>query len=369
MLERTPLPDLNKPTGHKCTVAAWTAVFPEAQKTLLYIQFGVQERPAPGTAAFIDPTVWPASTLEASRSRRLAEMRAWFTLPNGPRHLDCGVFVDEAGARNWIFFAYWLDTAAFEAWCDHEQVALAWTHPESGEHEGYWRERAVIPTDQMETIQQAFREHASMRFFNPVLTETHEYWGAARDRIPASAWSTLESNFGDGFPEPRVRDTLRQHVTVELPGNICHVRSAQDLMLADRGHLATYTEDVEPSLREGLDHIGANPDDVGAFVTRYVRETTLSGEPLQKTCGQLYFLSLAHMEKWAASHHTHLKILNQFNGMATKYGSDMGLALWHEVAILPKGHLKAEYINCHGRTGFLPYFLDVQTSTHVDLSI
>lgn len=359
MLEGKPLPDLNKPKNHKCTVNAWTSVFPETQKTMIYVQFGVQERRPAGQ--FSDPTVWPTPTLEEARSPKLAEMRGWFALPNGPRHLDCGVFIDEAGARNWIFFAYWLDEAAYAAWNKHEKIARTWTAPRVGENEGIWREQAVILTDQMETIQQAYREHASMRFFSPVLTETHEYWGAARDRIPASATNTFESEIGNAFPEPRLQNTLGRYVKVELPGNICHVRSAQDLMMANREHLATYTNVVEPSLREGLSYIGANPVDLGAFVTRYIRETTLSGEPLQKTCGQLYFLSLAHMEKWAASHHTHLKILYQFNHMAVKYGSDMGLALWHEVAILPKGHLQAEYINCHGGTGFLPYFAERQT--------
>lgn len=354
----------HKPAGHACTVTAWTADIPADLHRITYVQFGFQERPkAAGT--FNDPLAWPGQVEVEETPAALGEMRAWFSLPNGPKHLDCGVFVDDRGARNWIFFAYWLDDDRYAAWPGHtlfDQAAsdYAWLGGN-----GLWREVAQIRPDYMETIQQANREHASMRFFTPKVTEVHEYWGAARDRIPASATDSMVSEAGTALPSPAPRSTDRLRVTMELPGNMCHVRSAQDLMLADRDHLATYVDEVEPSLREGLDYIRSNPVELGALATRYIREVTPSGEPLAKTCGQLFFLSMKHLEKWAASHHTHIRILKQFNTMAVKFGDEMGLALWHEVAVLPKGHLIAEYAGCHGATGFLPYFPERQTATAI----
>jgi hypothetical protein len=361
MIRGKELPTNNMPEGHKCTVKAYTASIPDVQEVLIYGQFGVQERPLDGQQ-FSDPTVWPIKTVEPSISKTLANMRQWFSLPNGPKHLDCGVFIDNQGARNWVFLAYWLEPAKYQAWCQNPEVNSAWLDNSVENLEdnvGYWKEVSVILTNQMETIQQAHREHASMRFFAPEETEVHQYWGAARDRIPASATDKFDSPLGTTLPERKHVDTLGKNIKVKLPKNICHVRSAQDLMLANESHMATYINQVEPSLKDGITFIRDNPDEVGAFSSRYIREVTVNGELLNKTCGQLFFLSLAHMEKWAASHPTHVRIFAMFNKMAEQLGEDMGLALWHEVAILPEGHLHVQYVNCHNSTGFLPYFAAV----------
>jgi hypothetical protein len=358
MIRGKELPTNNMPEGHKCTVKAYTASIPGAQEVLIYAQFAVQERPYEGQI-FSDPTIWPIQSLEPSTSKTLTNMRQWFSLPNGPKHLDCGVFIDNEGARNWIFCAYWLEPEKYQTWCQHPEISDSWKQDSTNAVEpniGFWKEVSIILTNQMETIQQAHREHASMRFFAPEETEVHQYWGAARDRIPASAEDKFESPLGTELPEKRIVETLGKNIKLKLPKNICHVRSAQDLMLANESHLAIYINQVEPSLKDGLTFIQNNPNDVGAFSTRYIREVTVTGEPLNKTCGQLYFLSLAHMEKWAASHPTHVRIFAMFNKMAEQLGEDMGLALWHEVAILPEGHLDVQYVNCHSSTGFLPYF-------------
>jgi hypothetical protein len=41
-----------------------------------------------------------------------------------------------------------------------------------------------------------------------------------------------------------------------------------------------------------------------------------------------------------------------FNKMAEQHGEDTGLALWHEVAILPEGHLDVQYMNFIVQQGF-----------------
>lgn len=108
----------HKPAGHACTVTAWTADIPADLHRITYVQFGFQERPkAAGT--FNDPLAWPGQVEVEETPAALGEMRAWFSLPNGPKHLDCGVFVDDRGARNWIFFAYWLDDDRYAAWPGH----------------------------------------------------------------------------------------------------------------------------------------------------------------------------------------------------------------------------------------------------------
>lgn len=89
---------------------------------------------------------------------------------------------------------------------------------------------------------------------------------------------------------------------------------------------------------------------------RFAQETDREGMPLKRTFGLGYFLTLGHLEKWAATHPTHLAIFSRFLTMVRKYGVDLKLRLWHEVSVLPGGGQIFEYINCNPETGLLPYF-------------
>ena len=85
-------------------------------------------------------------------------------------------------------------------------------------------------------------------------------------------------------------------------------------------------------------------------------ETDAQGMPLKRSFGLGYFLTLGHLEQWAASHPTHLAIFARFIAMLRQYKFKVGLRLWHEVSVLPQGDQIFEYINCNPATGLLPYF-------------
>lgn len=97
------------------------------------------------------------------------------------------------------------------------------------------------------------------------LTDVHEYWGAARDRIPASASSDLAS-------EP----------TDPLPGNLCLIRSGQVWEHCGETERALYFTDVEPNLTAGIDFLAEHPE-TGCISSRFLREQTIDGEDLEST--------------------------------------------------------------------------------------
>lgn len=368
MIEGESLQPKKCPVNHVPACTAWTAVFPKSMTHLIYLQFGFQV--IQGANPQQNPVSWTDPFPTDRPHVQLNKMRSWFSLPNAPCHLDCGVYDDPEGNRNWVFFAYWEDYETYQRWTAQPEVAQLWSTPKLDGSFGYWRELSIIPTNHIETIQQADRDHGCMHFLQREVTEVHDYWGAARDRIPAAAMGDFASPLGHTLPNPQMQETRGYQIKVTAPANVCHVRSAQDLIMTGAEQRETYLQKVEPSLRRGMEYILTNPVETGCISCRYIREVTLSGEPLDKTCGTLFFLSLAHLEHWAESHPTHRAIYGMFNQMIEHHSQEeLELALWHETSVLPKGHVQAEYVNCSPMTGFLPYFIEEQSKEPITLPV
>jgi aldoxime dehydratase len=100
-----------------------------------------------------------------------------------------------------------------------------------------------------------------------------------------------------------------------------------------------------------------HPDESGCCDLRFAHQVGGDGSLLKKTFGLGYFLSLEHLEKWAATHPTHLTIFSRFGKMVREYGADLKLKLWHEVSVLPPTGQIFEYLNCHSETGPCHTFL------------
>jgi len=98
-----------------------------------------------------------------------------------------------------------------------------------------------------------------------------------------------------------------------------------------------------------------NPAETGCLTCRLIEQLTDNGEAEDKTFGMAYFLDLARLEAWSKSHPTHLAIFDSFMALAQRLGNAVTLRLWHEVAALPVDGARLEYINCHRRTGLLPF--------------
>ena len=154
------------------------------------------------------------------------------------------------------------------------------------------------------------------------ITDVHEYWGAARDRIPVSATSDLAS-------EP----------AAPLPGNLCLIRSGQVWEYCGEAERALYFGDVEPNLTAGIDFLAEHPE-TGCLSSRFLREQTIDGEDLESTSFVGWFRDLKSLEDWSKSHPTHLAIFNSFLTMVGDLGHEIELRLWHEVAVVPAGGVR-----------------------------
>jgi aldoxime dehydratase len=76
----------------------------------------------------------------------------------------------------------------------------------------------------------------------------HGYWGSMRDRIPLSQTDTMAST-GD----LSVRDDGNGRVTVHGHENLAVIRSGQDWTDTQGEERRVYLEDIEPTLRAGMD--------------------------------------------------------------------------------------------------------------------
>jgi hypothetical protein len=191
------------------------------------------------------------------------------------------------------------------------------------------------------------------------------YWGAARDRIPASATDQFAEN--DEPEKTHVapgttsqREIQNYHVVGTNPDNLVHIRSGQFWANCPEDETKAYEETLEPTLRAGLAYLWDNPQKSGAMGLRYLyNRPPTARAALEKTretkesCVAGFFRNLADLEHWAKSHPSHLAIYTGAIKHAKKFGDQRKFRTWHEVSVLKHGEAHFEYVNCMGRTGVM----------------
>ena len=280
----------NRPEGHVPQVPAWTAVdLPERTVVSMLFVRGAATGPV-------------EALLDSVR-----------TGDDTPGHAERARVVNAAESTT-VLLGYWTDPRRHERWRARTDVAAALAAP------GVLEETATIPAERWETLHSTEFVTPGVRNLLPAeLTDVHEYWGAARDRIAASATSDLQA-------EP----------TEPVPGNVCLIRSGQIWEHCDEREREIYFGEVEPNLTAGIDFLDDHPE-TGCLSARFLREQTLDGEDLESTSFVGWFDELRSLEEWAKSHPTHLAIFNSFLAMVGKLEGQIGLRLWHEVAAIPAG--------------------------------
>lgn len=330
----------NMPAGWTPPAPAWAMSFAHQTKPVVMAYFGTQ--------------------LESRAQERLAPpMHQFFDCADAPENIEDARFVDRAGCHNLITAAYWTDPASYESWNQKSGFVSWWSDPaRAGDGQGHFREILIVPPDRFETIFSHGIVVGVAKTGSEVVgpIREHNYWGSMRDRILASAENDLRSGYGENLPRQGATSTLGRRLRVKVPENLAVIRSGQDWNNCAGAELAEYEGSVRPALVEGMTFLRDNPDATGCCDLRFAEETDRDGSPLKKTFGLGYFLTLGHLEKWAASHPTHLAIFSRFLTMARQHGADLKLRLWHEVSVLPAAGQVFEYINCHPGTGLLPYF-------------
>ena len=293
----------------------------------------------------------------AHRAAAAARLDAWFAGENAPAHVERAEHATRDGTRTTLTMAYWLDPSGYRTWAAQGFKAW-WNDPARlADPGGQALEVMRIPAERLETIfghkEPRGATHTGQTLFGPI--QEHLYWGAMRDRIPASAADALASPFGHNLPPAQTAETRGKRVRVSAPANLCVIRSGQNWGDCDSDELALYDSRVRPALHAGMRYLRDHPRETGCLDLRFANEIE-AGAPTKRAFGLGFFLSLAHLEAWAAHHPTHLAIFDSMVALGTERGEKLGLKLWHEVFVLPAEGQHFEYVNCAPGTGLLGSF-------------
>lgn len=289
---------------------------------------------------------------DAARPRALEALRALadqLGLEHGAVHHELTEYRDEAGYDNFIIVAYWNRAAVFEQWLSSPAVADWWqSDGRLDEGLGYFREIAIPRAEQLETLY-AFRGELpgvgamAQHISEPI--QEHGYWGAMRDRVPASQSDRMT-------PSGKLSRRPSHGVRVSIAGhdNLCLIRSGQDWSDCDPEERALYLEQMEPTLRSGMDFLRDQGREVGCYSNRYVQLIGRDGTRLDKSFVVGHWHSMERLERWAESHPSHLRIFVTFMGVVANFQK---LRLYHEVSVCAAAGQRYDYINCHPATGLM----------------
>lgn len=266
--------------------------------------------------------------------------------------------IDTAGFHNTIVIAYWKNTFHFARWLA-ESGFRDWfnTQSEIADGNGYWFEPIVCHFDRHETIfsENHYKVGLACLPDTKIRSMTmNGYFGAARDRLPVSAIDQLDSAQAEVPQSNNEEETLGKHILASLPHNLTILRSGQFWEGAGAEQARDYEGNMQPKLHRGMEYLQHSAQQSGCLSLRMMVNVDEQGQEKSETSTVAAFHSLSHLEKWAASHKTHLAIYDHAIKMNRRYGKDREVVTWHELFVLQHG-TTFEYINCHPATGMLMY--------------
>lgn len=329
--ERTIAPRMRE--GHTPPYPSFSARFGDKIDGVTCALLGVQS-PAPlnASAQQAAEQIWEACAAE-----------------DGPVSREVATHVDEQGYENRLILAYWDDQERFERWFARHRDAVIGAG-ESVEDHGRWIEVIAPAASDMETLYSADTFQAGVTYaaaggFSDEIAE-HGYWGSMRDRMPRGQTDRLDPS---GAPEVGQGGGI---IRVQPHHNLTMIRSGQDWGECGEKERDSYSGDVEPHLKAGMDFLMTEGPNIGCYTNRYMTSCEIDGTKLPHSFGLSFWHSLANLERWAESHPTHLKIF----GAAMRFLQDNAntrLRLTHEVFVLTRERQRYEYNNCHATTGML----------------
>lgn len=325
-----------RPEGLEMDYNTWTLGFQDGQREIVRATLGIEARNG------------------ADASHVMTSLLDLFSLENGPKVVERGGVVSQTVSSQELFFAYWENREDYRKWLSSMPVRDFFESGDALDGDvGRWRETGFIPLTHHETNyshDQELTGLAKLDVTERVSCEIFGYWGAARDRIPASAHEELDSY---GKIELSGREPLGSYVKVKPAGNLCVIRTSQDWVGSKKEHTDWYLKEVEPVLHAGVKYLQKSRKNSGAIATRYIREADIDGAPVERTCVLGYFDSLKSLEEWTHNHPTHLAIFESGLTMVRQFGGELGVRLFHEISVFPEGTFDAEYSNCSKSVGLL----------------
>jgi hypothetical protein len=257
-----------------------------------------------------------------------------------------------------VLVLYWDDKASYRISLEDLSLEMIYSHlPEQGRASvGIWREAFATEVPRLETNYSGLDYLPGLAKLPDATFPEHTlsaYWGAARDRIPSSAYDLFPPS-SDHTPPTTAPKGLGQYLYGTNSENVVHIRSGQFWENCSQEEADSYNTKLEPTLRSGLEYLWNNSPKTGALGLRYLQNQDPSSPESvlrKESCGAGFFTNLETLETWAKSHKSHLAI---YRGALTHYktfGEDRKFRTWHEVSVLREGDARFEYVNCVPKTG------------------
>lgn len=339
---------LKKPDGHVPPVPRWQLIYDEVISAVHIAYIGIQKHSE-------EPAVEQAVSQIAD-----AVSRCTAGDDGAPSSFEIFEVIDgddSKGSLVWV--CYWIDEAAYK--CGLEQLSpssLYDTLPPAARADiGIWLETFTLPPARLETNYTGLDYLPGLGRLPNTTTQPHDitaYWGAARDRIPASAHDLFPGPSEQ--PAPTSLDGRGRRLTGTNTNNMVHIRTGQFWENCDEQETEAYERKLEPTLEAGMRYLWQDRS-AGAMGLRYLRNTDIPSPARKRreTCAIGFFTSLDKLEAWAKTHKSHLAIYNGAMRHARTFGSERRFRTWHEVGVLKGGEGRFEYVNCVGATGVIRF--------------
>lgn len=131
---------------------------------------------------------------EKNRATFIEQCTRFTAMPNGPARLERGECIDSSGIPTSLLIAYWPGPGSASSWWTSRETAAFWRAlPVHGDI-GYFVERMTIPRERFNYTAGTEDKHGSAAVFPLEPSSTFGYWGAYRDRLPASKFDSFEAS-------------------------------------------------------------------------------------------------------------------------------------------------------------------------------
>lgn len=367
---------LKQPAGWQPKVPRWTLRFPNDIQELVIAYVGVQhhgvnsqEGQQNGHRKYTNGASngEPVGLQQATRA-----IEEWATQGSAKPTIVDRLAVefgrDISGSKVWA--CYWTSKAAAEQSLNNLDLSDIHNSLPQNQQEstGLWLEVLYPDLTRFETNYSGDDYRPGIAGLKGTTQEPHNltgYWGAARDRIQASAFD----DFVDDDPKLRnphtvQKETNRLHLSGTNTHTIAHIRSGQFWENCADDEREAYENDLEPYLIAGLKDIYKRPQDLGDYGLRFLRNVAPSGlernsdssEHLpRETCAAGFSRTLADLENWAKNCPSHHKIYGGAMHHKQKFAERAKFRTWHEVCVLKPGEARWEYTNCVKDTGTIQF--------------
>jgi hypothetical protein len=342
---------LRKPENHRVPVPRWTLSLPHDVTHVYTVYIGVQQHS--DTEECRHASSIAIDAINEWVKRKEEEDAMVFESFVGIR-LDDGESQDVA-----VWVCYWSNPTQGEIGSKTLPIPSVYEGLPSSSRAliGMWQESFSSDVSRLETNYSGLDYLPGLARLPGASAKEHTlsaYWGAARDRIPDSAHNLFPAT-ADNKPSNSAPRGVGQHLVGTNHANMVQIRSGQFWENCGQQEADAYEQKLEATLRAGLTYLHENPRDTKAMSIRYLRNSDLSGDEegrdRKETCGAGFFANLEDLERWAHTHHSHLKIYRGAMAHYKAFGDLRRFRTWHEVSVIREGDARFEYVNCMPKEG------------------